>query len=176
MSAAVNHLVKRIRRQWPRAPFEYFIIWERTAKGWPHAHLLIRAPYIPQKWLSSNWQALTQAPVVDIRAISDPLQVAAYIAKYLAKDPYVPRGMKRYRMSRNFLSSVAAVPPEVGSRPSNWRLIQSSAIELAWQYSRSGFTAQQHPDGSYTLYPTGTAGAPLLDSLTFWPRSATFSS
>ncbi len=173
MSRAVNLLVKRIRRQWPNHRCEYFLVWERTAKGWPHAHLLIRAPYIPQHWLSAQWLTLTKAPIVDIRPIKDPLNVASYITKYLAKDPYVPQGMKRYRMSQGFLAAIQALPPELASRPTNWRLVPSSALELAHEYARSGYTAQQHSGGSFTLFPAGTPNAPVLDSLTFWPQCAT---
>ena len=172
MSAAVSLLVKRIRRRYPHAPFEYFIVWETTAKGWPHAHLLLRAPFIPQAWLSATWQQLTGAPIIDIRPIHDPQAVVSYVAKYLAKDPQVPHGMRRYRFSRGFLSSLVALPPHHDGSPTVWRLVPTSALELATQYSHSGYVARAHPDGSYTLYTPGAPNAPALDSLTFWPRRA----
>lgn len=172
MSVAINYLVKRIRRHFPLATFEYFVIWERTAKGWPHAHMLLRAPFIPQRWLSVQWSELTGARIVDIRPVRTPEAVAAYVAKYLTKDPQVPTGMKRYRFSKGFLSSIVALPPEHTHSPATWRLVPSSALELASTYSRNGYTVQLHQDGSYTLFPPGTANAPSFDSLSMWPPSA----
>jgi hypothetical protein len=164
--------VKRIRRQWPHYRFEYFIIWERTQKGWPHAHLLLRAPYIPQRYLSRVWHDLTGASIVDIRKVGDTAQVASYVAKYLAKDPRVPPGMKRYRFSKGFLASVDIVPPHAPGRPTNWQLTPATAQAYAQARSAGGYTAQGHPDGSYTLYPPWSPNKPLYDSLTLWaPRA-----
>jgi hypothetical protein len=102
LSLKLNTLFKRIRRRWPYKEIQYAVVWETTKQGWPHAHILLRAPYIPQPLLSSWWADLTGAPVVDIRRVSSAGQVAHYVAKYLTKALEVPPGMKRYRTSRHY--------------------------------------------------------------------------
>lgn len=170
MSIGVNRLVKRIRRQWPKAEVQYFLIWERTKKGWPHAHLLLRAPFIPQAWLSHHWAELTGAPIVDIRKLDSSDAVIAYVAKYLTKDPSVPPGMKRYRFSQGFLDKLLRPPTAPLGAKITWDLMPATALEVARSRSVHGSTVQSHADGSFTLYPPGHLNAPACDSLTMWPR------
>lgn len=98
-SLAINRLMKILRRKWPTHRVEYGLVWEKTKKGWPHAHLLIRAPFIPQAFLSRTWQRLSGAKVVDIRLVRTEGQAAAYVSKYVSKQPAVPPGYRRYRFS-----------------------------------------------------------------------------
>ncbi len=164
-SLAVNRLFKRIRRRWPGARVEYFLIWERTTKGWPHAHLLLQAPFIPQRWLSHTWRRLTGARVVDIRPVHTNQGITSYLTKYLAKDPYVPRGMKRYRHSRRFFDYLLSQVPG-GDGPSHtWRVVHQSPEELAFYLSRTGHTVRLDPDGSFVAWPNGHPHAPALDSV-----------
>lgn len=107
-SLAVNKLMKRIRRRFPLKRIEYALVWEKTKKGWPHAHLLVRAPWIPQSYLSQTWLRLTGAKIVDIRVVRSETEAAVYVSKYLTKDPAVPQGYRRYRTSENY----SAAPPK----------------------------------------------------------------
>ncbi len=170
MSVAVNQLFKRIRRAHPEATIEYFLVWERTKAGWPHIHILLRAPFIHQHWLAVQWQELTGAPVIDIRSIHGSEQVISYIAKYLSKDPQAPQNMKRYRCSRQFFADVLTAPPS--DNPSNivWTLVRKSPAELAREFSDANYRAQAHPDGSFTLWPPGHEAAPAFDSLQLHPE------
>lgn len=161
-SIAVNQLFKRIRRRWPSATVEYFLVWERTKAGWPHAHLLLRAPFIPQAWLSNVWSELTGAPIVDIRQVHTPGQVAAYIAKYLSKDPQAPQGMKRFRHSRKFFGPIIDHTGPHALEIRYWMVSKSTALDVARQLSRDGFSVASHPDGSFTAYtPSDPRGRQL---------------
>lgn len=100
MTTAVTRLFKRLRRRYPHSEIQYALVWETTKSGWPHAHMLLRAPFIPQARLSSIWADLTGAPIVDIRPVRTQGQAVAYVSKYLTKDPSVPFGFRRYRFSR----------------------------------------------------------------------------
>ena len=99
---AVNKLMKILRRRYPRRRIEYALVWEQTKRGFPHAHILLRSPYIPQTFLSREWKRLSGAQIVDIRMVRTEGEAAAYVSKYLAKDPAVPDGYKRYRTSRQY--------------------------------------------------------------------------
>ena len=166
-SLAVNQLFKRIRRRWPDARIEYFLVWERTKKGWPHIHLLLRAPFIPQGWLSHAWNELTGAPIVDIRALHSPVQIVSYISKYLAKDPQAPHGMKRYRASRRFFGDRVTNIPGRSNRVVSWRVVHNTAKEVATELVRAGWSARAQPDGAFViLSPTQAAQADRIPSLT----------
>lgn len=102
LSDAVNKLFKRIRRRCAPAPVEYFLVWELTRAGHPHAHLLLRGPFISQRWLSAQWADLAGSPIVDIRAVSNAQAAASYVAKYLTKALSAPCRMKRWRSSRGY--------------------------------------------------------------------------
>jgi len=106
---AINRLFKRLRRRFPTREIEYALVWETTKKGWPHAHILLRAPYLPQALISAQWASLTGAFVVDVRRVSSHGHVASYVSKYLAKSPEVPAGYRRFRTSRLY-----STPPARG--------------------------------------------------------------
>lgn len=105
MARAWRALHERIKRAWPTCAFEYFIVVEATLRGFPHFHVAMRAPYIPQAWLSEAWAALIDAPVVDIRAVRTKDGLAVYLAKYLAKGPTKVGGGKRYWCSQGYRSA-----------------------------------------------------------------------
>lgn len=75
-------LKERIRR---RFGFEYIAVVETTTSGLLHLHILYRGDYIPQAWLSNNWQAIHRASVVWISKVKIKRGVAGYLMKYLGK-------------------------------------------------------------------------------------------
>jgi len=105
LSLCINRLFKRLRRAYPRQTIEYALVWEKTRKGWPHAHVLLRAPFIPHALISRHWRELTGAYVVDIRRVQSSQQAASYVSKYLTKSLDRPYRMKRYRCSRLYAAA-----------------------------------------------------------------------
>lgn len=100
----------------------FIVIFERTKHGWPHMHMLIRARWISQKWLSDNMRDLIDAPIVDIRRIQDNGRAAKYVAKYLGKEPHAFKGCKRWWRSHNYKVEEDDVMPKIdfGSR---WEVV-----------------------------------------------------
>lgn len=123
-SIAINRLMKRLRRHNPTQPIGYCLVWETTKAGYPHAHILMSSPFIPQKVIRRHWKQLTGASIVDIRRIRSPRGVTTYLAKYLTKANTVPSGMKHYRSSRHYLPplpkvsiTILDIPVETGYEP-----------------------------------------------------------
>lgn len=166
MSIAVNHLLKRMRRQWPSAELEYFLVWEKTKQGWPHAHLLLRAPFIPQDWLSRHWEELTGAPIVDIRQVHTPVQAMNYIAKYLAKEPAAPPHCKRFRSSKKFFGTVVPMDNPRGRQMSSWRLEAEDPATIARALSLRGYSIALEDNETFVAYPPGHPSAPKRDLMT----------
>jgi hypothetical protein len=98
-------LFKRWRRRFPGQSLDYFLVWERTKRGWPHIHILLVAPRVAKRWLSHQWLELTGCYIVDIQQVSSVSHAARYLAKYLAKDPAVPAGYRRWRRTAGFFNS-----------------------------------------------------------------------
>lgn len=131
LSKAINRLFKSLRRRFPNGHLEYALVWEKTKKGLPHCHLLLRGPYIPQKIISAQWARLTNAPIIDIRHCKSAPQAAAYISKYLTKDPHAPRGMKRYRFSRAYAPTPRHMPLSALLGLTTWRIIAADLATIA---------------------------------------------
>lgn len=110
----LSELSKIIRKE--NGEFEYLRVLEVTKKGWPHYHLVARSPYIKQKWISSVWNGLTGAPIVDIRQIKKVDHVYSYVMKYLCKQTYIPWTNRRISWSKKFF------PPKEKWTKGLWKL------------------------------------------------------
>jgi DNA-binding HxlR family transcriptional regulator len=102
MKKAWVNLRRRIARTWPGEKTPFIVVFEKTKAGFPHMHILMRAAFIPQKWLSDNMKELIDAPIVDIRAIKSRQMAFWYVTKYLGKDPHAFEGCKRWWRSHSY--------------------------------------------------------------------------
>ena len=60
-------LLKRIRRRWRRAGFEYWKL--RTSEGLGVLHIIFSGPWIPHSWLSRSWEEIHFSPIVYIQEL-----------------------------------------------------------------------------------------------------------
>lgn len=151
LTIAIPVLIKRMRRYARNNPVEYFLVWETTKKGWPHAHLLIRSPFIPQHLLSKWWQDLTASSIVDIRRVHQAPQAAAYVAKYLTKQPHVPPGYRRWRTSLHFWQLPDPPSPRDRRVTLTWHLSQNPVSYLKQVYLALGWHVEERNDGSLVV-------------------------
>jgi len=95
-----SKFVKRVRRKYGK--FEYIAVKEKTKSGLIHLHILYRGSYMDQEWISKTWEEIHKAPVVWIEHVDlkrmKKSKIAAYLVKYLAKDP-----LGRYWCSWNWV-------------------------------------------------------------------------
>lgn len=77
-------LIMRLRRR--NLCSGYVRVVEFTMAGRPHYHVILRAPYIAQWFLSQWWAEIHLSPIVDIRAVRRRGGAASYLVKYLGKD------------------------------------------------------------------------------------------
>lgn len=95
-------LRRRIAKAYGVKNVPFIVVFERTKRGWPHMHILMRAPFMPQEWLSEQMADLIDAPIVDIRQIKSRKMAFWYITKYLGKDLASFKGCKRWWRSHNY--------------------------------------------------------------------------
>jgi hypothetical protein len=111
MVEAWRTLRRRICARFGCPSLPFFATFEATKRGEPHLHILARAPFIPQRWLSDQMADLTGSPIVDIRHVPDVGRAATYVAKYVGKDPHRFEGCKRFWTSLDWLDDDHREPP-----------------------------------------------------------------
>jgi hypothetical protein len=90
------------RRNKPNQHIAWFKRTESHVSGWPHLHMLIRGPYIPQRLLSKWMANKLGSPIVDVRKVKNARHAARYIAKYVAKSVDKFEGVARWSRSRDY--------------------------------------------------------------------------
>jgi hypothetical protein len=157
MGKAFNKFVKRIKREFNLKTLPFFVVVEEHASGEPHFHVLLRAPFLRQKWLSANWKDLTGAFVVDIRRVFDRDHAMYYVSKYLSKKPARFGTTKRFWHSRDW--KIASDEPveerKVFSEPKLLKHLSLVAyrevlIAAGWQITSNSSNSLEarHPDGA----------------------------
>lgn len=131
LSNAARLMFKRARRKFTKAPIEYLAVFEATKKGEPHLHIIARAPFIPQRWLSETMAELIEAPIVDIRKVGSMRGVARYVAKYIAKGPKPFASLKRYWSTPGFDLEAPDKPDGVTPWGSGWRVLKDPLVVIA---------------------------------------------
>lgn len=99
-------VVKRIKKRLGIGDVQYFAVFEKTKRGEPHLHILLRSPYVSQKWLSNQMRELISAPVVDIRKVKNRAHAVWYVSKYIGKDLVRFGTLKRYWRTQGYLKSI----------------------------------------------------------------------
>lgn len=105
-------LRRKIKRRWNVDKLPFIVVFEKTAKGWPHMHLLLRAPFMHWKVLRALWLDTVGAFEVDVRFIKKKTQVLFYVTKYIGKDLSKFEGCKRWWRSQNY-NVLSEAKPEI---------------------------------------------------------------
>jgi len=95
-------LRKRINRRWPSEKMPFIAVFEKHKSGFPHLHLLIRARFMPIKWLREVWTDITGSWNVNIVSFRGRDQLASYAAKYIGKDLAAFEHCKRWWRSHDY--------------------------------------------------------------------------
>lgn len=93
-------IIKFLRKRF--GELEYLRVTELTKKGWPHYHMLIRSPFIPQPVVKKEWARLTGATIVDLRQVNNKFRTYYYMVKYLTKMHKIEWTNRHVSYSKNF--------------------------------------------------------------------------
>jgi len=123
MKAAFEVLVRRSRATF--GVFEYTAVWELFKNGYPHLHILQKGTYLPQKWLSRQWDSLGVGYIVNIKKVHNTRQCSGYVAKYLLKGARrtseALRPMRLVQVSRGYSTEVNTEAPM--ARDPGWKTV-----------------------------------------------------
>jgi len=128
---AMRIMLKRAGRKFTKSRIEYLAVFEETKKGEPHLHMLMRAPFVPQKWISATMDELIAAPIVDIRRVTSARLAAQYVAKYVAKGPKSFGNLKRYWHTKRYDLAALDAPKSADERDSGWRVVRDPLFIIA---------------------------------------------
>jgi hypothetical protein len=134
----------------------YFAFLERTKRGEPHLHILLRLPFVPQDWLSEQMQDLLRSPVVWIEAIKGAPHAVAYVTKYITKAPAQWGNKKRYWQSRNWQINKGDDSETTFERCRDVELLRTPWREYAQNRVRERWTFEETADGWFRLWRPGT--------------------
>lgn len=154
---AWTNMRRLICRHYKIKHIPFLAIFEQTQKGVPHLHVLARMGFVDQKWLSAQWERMTGAFRVDIRAVRSQRGIAKYVSKYVSKAPKMWEGTKRYWRSLDWIKKPE--PPK-GDYPKSfihWWRCNVDYLIVVQRYLEQGWAAAT--DGSrWAVY--GPEGRP----------------
>lgn len=154
-------LLQRMKRDGIVKEIEYLAVFEETQQGWPHLHILARAPYIPQEYISRYMDKYADSPIVDIRKVYTQRHAAWYVAKYVSKGPGRFEGTKRYFRSKNYVIDQDYLNRKKTTPHSLAVTVEASLCSVMSRLCHSGWSVT-HDVSQHRLEgrPTGKAGWP----------------
>ncbi len=158
-------IVQRAKREGVIDSIQYLCVFEETKQGRPHLHILARCGYVPQQWLSDRMQEYARSPIVDIRAIRDAGQAAAYIAKYVSKGPARYDGTKRYWRSMHWVVDADAIPCDLPVADHWAQLDPDDIVTCVNWYERHGWIGEWESTTRVVLKPLTGGAWPWLESV-----------
>lgn len=149
-------LRKRIARAWPGQKMSFLAVFEKHKSGYPHLHLMIRAPWMPISWLKASWEAITGSYQVNIQSIKSLGQRAFYVAKYVGKDLAAFESCKRWWRSHDYNEPRAMTEDEIAACK-GWYRTLGNAYSTAKFLRHLGCEVVNLKDGRFTWVdpPTG---------------------
>lgn len=142
---------KRAIRRYAYAVIPFLAVFEKTKRGEPHLHILMRVKWLDQRWVSDVMRELIGAPIVDIRRVRSAKQAAAYVAKYVGKDPMTFNGCKRYWRSQDWELHAAVSHGSGDYATSEWRVFQASVETFVDWECLFGAQVVSQEGSTYTL-------------------------
>ena len=160
LSRAWRVLRKRIMRKFKLSKLPFLAVFERHKSGWPHMHLLLRMPFISQKWLSKQMKELCDGPVVWIEHLWDSKKAAAYCAKYCSKCTQKIGTSKRYWQSKDYdlRNKNRGKALDISSSP--WEVSDFSLQSFADCWKKMGWIVEERSRFLIRAVPPNTGQGP----------------
>jgi len=139
LSAAWAKVRREYLRENGKGSLAFLAVFEATQRGWPHLHIVARCKYLEQKWLSRRMAALHDSPVVDVRKIHGLRKVAAYVSKYIGKNPHRFVGVKRYWRSLDYLIPPPPDDDDPWAEVPDWEVVRRFWLFIAQELAADGW-------------------------------------
>lgn len=144
LATAFRKWIRKMRLRFKGQEVEYYAVFERTAQGEPHLHVLGRWPFVAQAEISDFFKAEIRAPIVDIRRVRSKRGASRYVSKYLSKDCQKFGKLKRYFQSRGYCEPLVKTPDEPPWNRIKWEKVEKPLWWLCWHYRVQGWEWIDH--------------------------------
>lgn len=131
---------------------EYLAVFEAHKSGWPHLHILARAPYIPQAWLSERMEKYSGGRVVWISSVKSKRHAARYVAKYVSKGPAKYFTTKRYFRSMQYAPAADGTVAPVHDSRRGW-ITETDVHLLRYEITRAGWDIVEESPAFFEARP-----------------------
>jgi hypothetical protein len=121
------------------APIQFLAIFEEHKSGWPHLHILARAKWIGQLWLSLQLEELIGSPIVHVTRLQDAGRGAAYACKYASKASKRFATSKRYWQSAAYRCGPTWVPKPVPNIMARWERVDRTFHQVVTDLKIRGY-------------------------------------
>lgn len=154
-------IAQRVLRASAQTPAEkkptlaYMAFAERTKRGEPHLHILLRCPFVPQDWIAEAMQELTGSPVCWIEQIANTRAAISYVTKYVSKEPAQFGKSRRYWISRNWLVNQGDYERDCPLRDREVRVVRERWRDFIQEKVNAGFTWELLADRWYRFFKPG---------------------
>lgn len=160
---AWREIRRRYSKKWTGAKIEFLAIFEKTKKGEPHLHIMVRSNFIEKHWLSSQMDSLTGSPICHIRKIDSSAMAANYVSKYIAKDPTRFAGTKRFWRSMGYFIQNQMEEGKEEIIPSRWHLVRQKPSTIVPPLTKMGFYFIELAEIMHMVW-YGTGPPPLISN------------
>lgn len=139
------------RRNGKLVPF--IAVVEKTEAGTPHLHILVRARWMSQEWLSDCMEEIADAPIVWVNRVWDAGRRAGYCAKYSTKATAKIGNAKRYWQSPDY--NLSEKPESHGLEAGEfWEVKHSTHVfHVLRNYSETGWTIHVQGPREWIITP-----------------------
>lgn len=139
LSRAWRLLRLRIMRKKKIKSLPFLAVIEATKSGWPHLHILLRAPYIHWRYIRFVMLKLINSPIIRIERINNKQKVSNYCAKYCSKCAHKFGTAKRYWQSRDYDLREQPDQPAPHKPGEGWEVWQETLKQFVNRQNDLGF-------------------------------------
>lgn len=147
-------LTRLAKKKYGYEKIPFFAVFEKTKRGEPHLHILLRVKWLDQRWISAQMQRFMGSPIVDIRRITSKKKMARYVAKYCGKDPHLFKGTKRYWRSLDWFFKGNRPEDDYTAKPENYSVTKARIETLAKGFFEQGHFVYWTEKGFFILKET----------------------
>lgn len=168
-------LRRRMQRFRPGHKIPFLAVFEKHKSGYPHMHLLIRAPFISVHKLREWWAEITtHSWNVNIMALGTR-GLVAYACKYIGKDLSAFEGCKRWWRSHDFNEKIEPTEEELAQRR-GWGRYEATPQMLASALRQLGATVESERGERFRWRSPPDRPITLRDALdimaAYWPSTS----
>lgn len=140
-----REFMRRWRAEAPKADaLPFLAVFEATKLGEPHLHILCRADWVDQRWLSAIMKEQIGAPIVDVRRVRQGDRALLYVSKYIGKSPHRFSGTKRYWTSLDYIPSYDKRRLKARIFGDDWQYRQVHLDQIEDELLQAGYAVRRY--------------------------------